>query len=457
MRVIPKDPKLEALPALLSAARMGNFVRAAATNGECRDLDADRGELTFVRYRPTRDCVAMWSFPTARGKRISITAKLFADGAGASVAARSSVRRVLAAMPTADTGLSWTSRYLADPGLLLSVFPLDFRLPGLPLAGSAAWVRDNVLPAVGMAAADVLRVDVTPVAYRPWRRAVFRYEIEGRDGRRRYFAKVFRDDRGAPMLGRLTMIEAQLYAAGGAWAISAPVAYLADAHTLIMPAIEDAVKATRLMGEARKKTHTRARLLRHVAAAADGLRAFQRTELAGLTVVTPQDILQQFRGDVDSVRRVAPVLATSLARQLDRLEAGASRLVPEPMVPTHGAFRPGQLLLCPDRLVVFDLDTLCASGASADAGNFLAYLDHSALRRPRLRSLVDDCRGEFVEALSRSASDSGWLSWYRAASLIKLALRSFFSLAPEWPEATHGLVCGAERAWMGRPEERVDA
>jgi hypothetical protein len=194
-----------------------------------------------------------------------------------------------------------------------------------------------------------------------------------------------------------------------------------------------------------------------VIAAAEGLRAFQRTELAGLAVVTPQDVIRQFRSDVDSVRHVAPSLAVSLARQVDRLEAEAARLVPEPMVPTHGAFRPGQLLLCPDRLVVFDLDTLCAAGASADAGNFLAYLDQMALRRPRLQPVVSECRAAFVDGLSRPASDAAWLSWYRAASLVKLAFRSFFSLAPSWPETTHDLLGCAERALTGRPEDCADA
>jgi len=164
-------------------------------------------------------------------------------------------------------------------------------------------------------------------------------------------------------------------------------------------------------------------------------------------VVTPPSLVAKLRRGVALVRSVEPPLADSIEERVVALERSLGALAPEPLVPTHGAFRHGQLLLRPDGLVVLDLDTLCRSGASADAGNFVAYLDSLALRRPRLASVAERCREAFVATLQGPPdSRAAWLAWYRAASHLKVALRSFLSLSRRWPERAAALLECADRA-----------
>ncbi len=94
--------------------------------------------------------------------------------------------------------------------------------------------------------------------------------------------------------------------------------------------------------------------------------------------------------------------------------------------------------------MILDLDTLARSGASADAGNFLAYLDLTGLRRPRLRKALAALRAAFLDALPEA--DSPWLPWYQATSHLKIGLRSFRSLDPAWPRLSTDLLHCADAA-----------
>ena len=82
-------------------------------------------------------------------------------------------------------------------------------------------------------------------------------------------------------------------------------------------------------------------------------------------------------------------------------------------MPTHGAFRHDQFIVAGDRLVAMDLDTICAAGASADAGNFLGYLDVTAVRRRHLRPIVKECAAVFRDAArDQPFINREWLAWY---------------------------------------------
>jgi hypothetical protein len=331
--------------------------------------------------------------------------------------------------------------HLAERDLLLVLFPFDPRLRGLPLALSPGWVREHVAPRLGLEGGDGLQP--TPLSYKPERRCVVRYAADRGDARPLAFAKLFRDERGAEMLPWLRALASQLHAEAAPWSVVPPLAQLPEARMLLLPAVEGGTSFGAWIKELSDGEASDEALLSHVARAGRGLAAFQRCELQGLPVATPRDLIEKLRDSVAPIRAVAPRLARALEERLAALERATGRLAPEALVPTHGAFRHGQLLLLPETLFVLDLDTLCRSGASADAGNFLAYLDFLALRRPRLRPLAERCQQAFVEALGPT---TGWLAWYRAASQLKVALRSFLSLSRQWPAHTGGLLDCVDRA-----------
>lgn len=437
---IPEDPGLPGLRDLLPEqgrpACVDDLARASGA-----EPALERGQVEYVRYRPGRSCVVLWSFPTPSGRSLHLYAKLVARERADGVVDRPGFRELAASVEAMRPSRGRPYLHLAERDLLLSLFPFDPRLRGLPLALSAGWVREHVAPRLELDGGSDL--EPTPLSYKPERRCVVRYASGAGDARPRAFAKLFRDGRGEEMLPWLRALASQLRSQAAPWTLVPPLAHLPEARMLLLPAVEGGTSFGESLKGIADGDASDATLLAHVARAGRGLAAFQRCGVQGLPVVTPRDLTGKLRDSLVAIRAVAPRLGRALDERLAALERAMGRLAPESLVPTHGAFRHGQLLLLPEALVVLDLDTLCRSGASADAGNFLAYLDFLALRRPRLRPLAERSQQAFVDTLGPT---SGWLAWYRAASQLKVALRSFLSLSRQWPAHTGGMLDCADRA-----------
>ena len=215
---------------------------------------------------------------------------------------------------------------------------------------------------------------------------------------------------------------------------------------LVLEALEGAVKVETLLNDALHQGPAREALREFIATAGRGLGPFQQAVVEGLPRVTPETLLEELEEDREGLEGVAPAVAQAVGRQLRRLGSEAGRLPPEAEGLGHASFRHSHFLLRGGQPVLLDLDGLCLCGVSADAGNFLAYLDRAGLRRPPWRPLLQECEGVFGEALRgpRGASP-GWLAWYRAAAQVKWALRSAFSPSPRSPETTEGLLRLAEQ------------
>ena len=87
-RSVPQDPVLHALPELLPESGAPDFVRRAAEEATDIDLGAAEGKIAYVRYRPTRACVVLWSFTARSGERLLVSGRLFRDERGARVQER---------------------------------------------------------------------------------------------------------------------------------------------------------------------------------------------------------------------------------------------------------------------------------------------------------------------------------------------------------------------------------
>ena len=220
---------------------------------------------------------------------------------------------------------------------------------------------------------------------------------------------------------------------------------------LVLAAVEASEELSGFLRRAVNDSGARETLRTETARVAAGLSAFQRMTVQGLDCVGPHDVLREQEEDLDGLNQVAPALAKSMQVLLRRLESAATKLPAEEMVLCHGAFRYNQFLRRGDTLIALDLDALCLSGASADAGEFLAYLDLTALRRPRLCPAIPVCEEVFLAAVLQPRRDPRWLAWYRAASHVKWAQRSLLSLRLRWPEITEGLLRAAERTLQELP------
>ncbi len=443
-RWIPADPALPGLAEFFGPAGARSVAAEMVREAADSSVDADSGELRYVKYKPTKHCIVQWAFPASSGDPFMVSAKLFSGIQGAAVISQPKFQSLAKSIRSRANGRTEPYRYLHHRQILFQLFPLDAKLPGLPFATSGAWAAAAFARALDVRSTTIRITEITPVAYNPWNRCVFRYTVEESSSRRQYFAKLFRDDRGQTMAATLTAVSELLGASGGSWRIPAPLAFIPEARMLVLEALEKAVGARSLLKQAVEDPVARRRARDVFARTAETLLEFQQAVIQGLPAITPQALLRYYQRKIDRVSQIAPELTDTIGTQLARLETEASELPTEPMVLSHGAFRHTHLLLCGDKLGLVDLDNLRLSGVSADPGDFLAYLDRTALRRPALRPIIEELEAAFVAGLRRRRSiDMRWVAWHRSAAHVKWALRSFHSLSLK------GRLCAEDLAALG--------
>ncbi len=446
MRVVPADPVLQSMQTLLPATGVPDFITDVIHKTMGRKVEPENGEIAYVRYRPSEQCTVVWRFPVASGPPLLISGSTFSDDRCARIIEGPEYRALVERARLSLKGQSQPYTYFADRQLLFQVFPLDIRLPALPLAMSDTWLRNAFSGCLDVAPEDIRLVEATPVSYKPSIRCVFRYTLRLNDRYVQYFGKVFKDERGASMLSSLRALRAQLQSGDAPWDTPAPLSYFVDGRMLVIEPLENAVELKTLIKQAANDSDAMRNLREYMVMAAVGLSTFQRVDVDGLASVTPQVRLSRVSAKMEQLHSVNPSLSHAIRAVLAKLESAASRLPSEAVVPTHMAFRYTQCLLYNGKLGVVDLDNFCLSGASADAGEFLARFDMARLREPSLRSVIKECEEAFLVSLYENVSvDPQWLAWYRAFGAVKWALYSFFSLSPGWPETTAGLIAGVER------------
>jgi hypothetical protein len=164
-------------------------------------------------------------------------------------------------------------------------------------------------------------------------------------------------------------------------------------------------------------------------------------------VRTLDDAIDRARAAVALIRDDAPALTAWLTSVVDLLDALAARTPEQPRVVAHGDFTPSQLLLAGSQVGILDFDKLCQAEPALDLGRFLAYL-RVALTKYGNRS-VDAHASRFLEtyhALGGQPTLDTRLAVYEAASLVRMAARSWLQLKP----ARLRLVCGVLEEQVGR-------
>ena len=151
-------------------------------------------------------------------------------------------------------------------------------------------------------------------------------------------------------------------------------------------------------------------------AAQDARRSLERAELLG---------------------RYAPELEPRIAAAAGGVAAGLQTASCEATVPSHGGFKPSQLVYsAPDRVVLTDLDGICLADPALDLGYFLAYLRPLSVwtDRPAVATWFAFAAATFLDAYARAMVRGGAephlvdaslrrVPLYEAALLLKIATR----------------------------------
>jgi Ser/Thr protein kinase RdoA (MazF antagonist) len=306
-------------------------------------------------------------------------------------------------------------------------FRSDPALPGLatitePVAVSERWSSVVEEP--------ILECSVRPVRYRPGSRCVLRYDLQTASGVASYYAKVFATSVFPDAARRATQI------AAAATRVQVPpvVAVWSDLSTTVSGAIGGR-SASAVLRDKTVPIDSRIDLAWRLG----GLLA----DFHGLTVEVPRrtaaDHVHGIAALLPAVQRADAVLADRLGRLLDGLARKLPRNDYQDVV-SHGAFRPGQVILDGARLHLLDLDGVCRSDAARDLGNASSYLAWQAIREPSQRlepGRLDDALLKGYQSRGR-AIDPASLVWWRVVGMAQIAARRFRRLEiADWAFAAH--------------------
>ncbi|MGH2529040.1 MAG: phosphotransferase [Actinomycetota bacterium] len=307
--------------------------------------------------------------------------------------------------------------------VLVWAYPYDPVLAGLPDAAHGPTVR----AASGLPAPAAF--SVTPLRYRPRKRAVLRYMVLGGGGVREVlYSKVLRDD------AHRRTFDAHRALAGNGISLSRPRSFDGLDGVAVFSPLPGRSLRELLVDEAKLPSPRRVVELVHRVGAVPW-----RTGGAP----RPQD------RDVLSVGRLLAHLLPHRSNDIEDAAADlaerAGAVAPGPTV--HGDLYEGQVFVGErNGMGLIDLDDAGPGDPLLDAANFLAHLSvlsasaPGARRRPiAYRALL---RPLLLEGLGASEAD---LAWREALCMLKLATGPFRVLSARWPSRVEARVDAAIR------------
>ena len=443
--MIPPPPPDAALPGLataFSAEAMRDILGRRLIAGAADQLRLESCRPCYVRYKPGTNCLVQYELSVRDGAtgalhRTTAQVHLYGDDLASAIAARRSLARLVeqAARSLPELPLAG-SAHLPELPAVAQVYPVDRALPALVQALSP----DNISEQLRQALGDELRWTLARqppelIRYKPGRKAMLRYRTREREPGALY-GKLLWDLRGAALLtAGHVLVRAEV-------ATPAPLAYLPDLRMLVHPAVPGTPLSAIGDGD---------RLTAWMGQVAHALGRLHATRLDGLSIPTPSDEAGMVMTAGASLGRLVP----GRTRDIDRLASMLAtdlRDVPPAESIVHGDFYDDQVLVSGSRATLIDLDELRLGHPLVDVGNFLAHL---TARSTDGRADVEHAHAAFLDAYARRYPRTRErIALFEAAALLKLAVRPFRSLQPDWPEAIERLSDLAERRFREHRRSR---
>lgn len=323
-----------------------------------------------------------------------------------------------------------TVEYRAGEPDAIWVFPEDPALPGLATAADADLVRGRLRP-------RPTSVTVEPLRYRPRRRAVLRYRLEGG---RVLFGKVVPPARGRRLLALAEALR------GTGLPMALPAGRVGPG-ALVLPCLRGTSLRDLLLTGGPLPPPDR------VAALSEELHRRCSLPLVSDELAADRSAIR---------RRVDPATALCAAQTVVRLLPGegcvagrvaeaviawAEESEPNEEWIVHGDLYEDQVLVDRERLSLIDLDDLGPGDALLDAANFTAHLlvlgvsgQPAGARILRYR---EELRASFCRRLD---ADPAALAWREAYCLLRLVSGPFRVLRPDWPRRMSGRLALATSA-----------
>jgi hypothetical protein len=284
--------------------------------------------------------------------------------------------------PAAPFGSPGWRRVLPELGLELTPAPAEE--PALPALETLtnpkrarALLEREMSAAPGHGGFRLAGCTPRVVRYKPGSRATILYELTyppGADGPRLVAAKTYRGDKGRNAWEGMRALWASPLSAGDVVTIAEPLAYVPTLRVLLMGPVGEQATLKQLIRTALNAgTPTAlAKLDAAMDGTAAGLAALHTCRVGYGEPVVIADELADIRGVLRRLALAVPKLAGAAEPLLARVEELALAHRADAAVPSHGSFRPAQVLLDGERIAFIDFDGICQAEPAMDLALFLS-------------------------------------------------------------------------------------
>lgn len=272
----------------------------------------------------------------------------------------------------------------------------EVTLPSMPVLTDPVAARELLeatMRAASPAYAELRLAACTPrvVRYKPGSRATIVYHLEyppetdaeARGWPEVVIAKTFRGDKGANAWAGMRSLWDSPLGRGGTVQIAEPLGYLPDLPMLLQGPVgqertlKELIRAALDAGTPDLLGEVDA----YVAKTAAGLATLHTSGASIGKRVTIDDKLAELHEVADTLSVNVPELAGAADALLARLEELAAVHPADPPVPSHGSFRPDQVLLSKGGIGFVDFDAACHAEPARDLGLFRATVKDVGLTR----------------------------------------------------------------------------
>jgi Phosphotransferase enzyme family len=274
----------------------------------------------------------------------------------------------------------------------------DKELPALKALTDAEQARQLLEQALRAQASGYEHVSIrscTPevLLNKPGKSAIIRYKLDygfdgvGKGRRDTAILKMYNDDIGhQAFVGMRTVWNAGLNHSAVVH-VPEPLAYLADQQAILMGPVPEERDLEKLLDALLLSDDPADQAALHEAFRATGvaLAAFHRCGGAVDRSTTWEEGFAEAAEQITDLRVPFPESIAAVDRLVERLRALEKAIPADPLVPTHGAFRPEQVLLSGTQISFIDFDYFCMAEPAFDIALFRAITMDNGLYDDRIR------------------------------------------------------------------------
>ena len=189
-------------------------------------------------------------------------------------------------------------------------------------------------------------------------------------------AKTYQKEKGQNAYDSMLALWNALFRSSNSVHVAEPLAYNSEHRVLIQGPVWEEQTLTDLILSA---IHTGtpqavAELNAMMQKTAVGLAELHKSKVEIGRMVTWEEEIEQVQGQVKQLSAVFPQLLPAAEPFLKRLKKLEAEIPPDPFVPSHGTFRPSQVLLYKGEISFIDFDSFCQSEPSRDLSLFLSTI-----------------------------------------------------------------------------------